>query len=324
MHRHCDSNVRALRRGGVRSSMRARRFMIPAGDGAGGDGRQGGNGGVLGSRGSRSDVAAVRRVAEGPQPSSAPVIVPLAPPPHRFRAWLGTWLGTLAGVAAGGLIAGSLLGVFGNAPGDRAASPLDLLLGAGGIVVLLQFLRDRHAARAHPTREAVRISSRVDSPDETPNLNPPSGGSSFDRGLRDIRGTDPGFDPTRFAGYAAMVFRDAQGAWVTRDIAPLRTRVTPEMYGELQTQCDRLRDTARANHVEQIEITAEVTEAWQESARDYVTAYIGGSIVDYTVEEASDSLVSGSRTIPRDVEEFWTFTRPAGLNFWMLTAIQAS
>ena len=121
-----------------------------------------------------------------------------------------------------------------------------------------------------------------------------------------------------------MVFRDAQGAWVTRDIAPLRTRVTPEMYCELQTQCDRLRDTARANHVEQIEITAEVTEAWQESARDYVTAYIGGSIVDYTVEEASDSLVSGSRTIPRDVEEFWTFTRPAGLNFWMLTAIQAS
>jgi hypothetical protein len=46
--------------------------------------------------------------------------------------------------------------------------------------------------------------------------------------------------------------------------------------------------------------------------------------VDYTVDEAGNSLVDGSRTIPRDVEEFWTFARPAGLNFWMLSAIQTS
>ena len=78
------------------------------------------------------------------------------------------------------------------------------------------------------------------------------------------------------------------------------------------------------NRVAEIEITATVTEAWQESDRDYVTAYIEGSIVDYTVDEASDRLVSGSKTVPRGVEEFWTFTRPAGLNFWMLSAIQTA
>jgi predicted lipid-binding transport protein (Tim44 family) len=300
--------------------------MIPAGNvwaEAGGRPRR--NGGTLGSRGSRSDSAATRRVAERPEPSPAPVIVPPAPPPDPFRAWLGTWLGTLAGVAAGGLIAGSLFGGFGHAPGERAASLLDLLVGAVGIVVLLQFLRHRHAARAQRTRAAVRISASVDAPpDQAPSPDPPSGESSFDRGLREIRRTDPGFDPTRFAGYAGMIFRDAQGAWTTRDIASLRARVTPEMYGELQAQSDRLRDAAHANHVEQIEITAEITEAWQESGRDYVTASIDGSIVDYTVDEAGDALVEGSRTIPRDVEEFWTFTRPAGLNFWMLSAIQAS
>jgi predicted lipid-binding transport protein (Tim44 family) len=32
--------------------------------------------------------------------------------------------------------------------------------------------------------------------------------------------------------------------------------------------------------------------------------------------------VDGSRTIVKAVEEFWTFTRPAGLNPWMLSAIQ--
>ena len=150
----------------------------------------------------------------------------------------------------------------------------------------------------------------------------PSGDPSLDQGVRDIRRTDPGFDPSRFVGYAGMMFRDAQSAWMTGDIGSLRDRVTPEIHRALQAQCDRLRSARRASRVEEIEITAEVTEAWQESGRDYVTASIGGSLVEYTVDEAPDRLVDGSRTVPRSVKEFWTFTRPAGLNFWMLSAIE--
>ncbi len=146
--------------------------------------------------------------------------------------------------------------------------------------------------------------------------------SSLDRGVRDIRRTDPGFDPSRFVGYVGMLFRTAQHAWMTGDIGPLRDRVTPEMYGEMQAHCDRLRSTGRVSRVAEIDITARVTGAWQESGRDYVRADIGGSIVDYTVDAVDDRLVEGSRTIPRAVEEFWTFTRPAGLNFWMLSAVR--
>lgn len=120
-----------------------------------------------------------------------------------------------------------------------------------------------------------------------------------------------------------MVFRDAQAAWMTRDMAPLRDRLTPEMHDALQARCDQLRSSRRVNRIDEIEIIATVTEAWQESGRDYVTAHVSGSIVDYMIDEASDTLVDGSRTVPRGVEEFWTFTRPAGLNFWMLSAIQA-
>jgi predicted lipid-binding transport protein (Tim44 family) len=47
-------------------------------------------------------------------------------------------------------------------------------------------------------------------------------------------------------------------------------------------------------------------------------------MVDYTVDDATDDVVAGSKTRPRDVEEFWTFTRPAGLHFWMLSAVQTS
>jgi len=231
------------------------------------------------------------------------VIVPRAPPALRS----GTWTRALAGFVAGGLIAGSI--------GNFGLGLPDLLLACGGIVLLLIFFRRRRGERVPSGRPAVPF-------DRTTTEDHPGDGSSLDGGVRAIRRTDPGFDPARFAGWAAMVFRDAQAAWMTRDIGSLRDRVTPELYGELHAQCDRLRGIGQANHVERIEIAAEVTEAWQESERDYLTACIRGSIVDYTVDEATDSLVRGSRTIPRTIEEFWRFTRPAGLNFWMLSAIE--
>jgi predicted lipid-binding transport protein (Tim44 family) len=152
----------------------------------------------------------------------------------------------------------------------------------------------------------------------------PGEGREFDRGVEAIRRTDRGFEPTRFAGYAAMMFRDTQRAWMTRNMQALYDRLTPGLYAELRSQCDRLQGAGRASRVDDIEVRAEITEAWQENGRDYVTANIRGSIVDYTVDATSDVLVDGSRTIPRTVDEFWTFARPAGLNFWMLSAIQAT
>jgi len=220
----------------------------------------------------------------------------------------------LAGFAAGGLIGGLLCG-FGH-----GLVSMDLVL-AGGIV-LLMLLRRRRAATAAPPCAPVELPSGVETPSGGPAAEHPGGDSSLARGVRAIRQTDPGFDPSRFVGYAAMMFRDTQRAWTTRHLGSLRDRVTSEMYGRLQAQRDRLRSAGQANRVEQIEIVAEITEAWQKSRRDYVTAHISGSLVDYTIDETGDRLVAGSRTHPRRVEEFWTFMRPAGLNFWMLSAIQ--
>jgi predicted lipid-binding transport protein (Tim44 family) len=76
--------------------------------------------------------------------------------------------------------------------------------------------------------------------------------------------------------------------------------------------------------VEQIDIRrAEATEAWQESGQDYVTVYLGGALVDYTLDDAAGALVDGSRTA-QEFEEYWTFTRPVGPNAFKLSAIQTA
>jgi predicted lipid-binding transport protein (Tim44 family) len=229
-------------------------------------------------------------------------------------------MGPLVGFGAGWLIGNLLFGVVGPERGGTRL--VDWVLG--GLVLLVVIIRRRQLAVAQPARATRDLPSVVEMPPVAATMDEPRGESDLERGVLDIRRTDPGFDSTRFSGYTGMMFRDAQTAWMTRDIASLRQRVTPELYGELQAQCDRLRSNRRSNRVEEIEIRTEITEAWQESSRDYVTAYITGSMVDYTVDDVSDGLLDGSRTIARNVEEFWTFTRPAGLNFWMLSAIQTS
>lgn len=264
----------------------------------------------IGSRGSRG-AAIARPVPDPPLPSPPQAVsAPPAPPAHRPHAWMAR----AAGLAIVGLIASGLVRAVGPDLESLHAVLLVLVLGGLGAVLLV-----RSRWRRVPAPLA-RAPAGVPGPTDAPPA--PAADSSLDEGLRDIRRTDPGFDPGRFVGYAGMMFRDAQRAWVGGDIRSLRDRVTPEMHGELQAHYDRWRRARRANRVDEIDVTAEVTEAWQENGRDYVTAYISGSIVDYTVDEASDRLVDGSRTTPRSVAEFWTFTRPQGLHFWMLSAIE--
>ena len=68
--------------------------------------------------------------------------------------------------------------------------------------------------------------------------------------------------------------------------------------------------------------SVQVTEAWQENGRDFVTGHVLASLLDYTVDETSHQVVAGSRTEPVQCEEYWTFVRPVSLNPWKLSAIQ--
>lgn len=227
------------------------------------------------------------------------------------------------GIAAGWLIGSLVLGAVGHGGEDGGVRVMDLVLF--GLVLTLVVVRRSRGALAQLGPAARPVPREAERPPvAATEAMDPGGDADLERGVRDIRRRDPGFDPIRLSGYTAMTFRDVQAAWMSGDIAPLRPRVTPEIHTELGMQCERLRASGRSNRVDEIEVRAEITEAWQESGRDYVTAYISGAMVDYTVDDVNGGVVDGSRTTPRGVEEFWTFTRPAGLNFWMLSAIQTS
>ncbi len=142
-------------------------------------------------------------------------------------------------------------------------------------------------------------------------------------GLGHIRALDPRSDPTAFAETARAVFCEVQDRVGARDLAPLRGRLTREMRGILAGQVDQARSARRTSRVEDVRFAGvEVTEAWQEAGGDFVTVYLTGPLLDYTLDDATRQIVEGSRTTPQAFEEFWTFTRPVGRNGWQLSAIQ--
>lgn len=297
---------------------------------------RGGGGGS--SRGSRSYSAPARPSPASPTTPSSPSrslnqpAAAVAPSrPGMFGGMFGGLMGGLAGFALGGLLGSMLFGGMGGGLGGFGGIGLmEILLIGGGIALLIMFLRRRRAAETpQPAYAGMGGGYRppnepVPAPTATVTASPVEV-SDVERGLSHIQQMDARFDSDALVSRARDIFFDIQTAVTARDMSRMREQLTPEMYTELQTQCDGLRAAGRTNRVERADLRrSEITEAWQESGRDYVTVCFAGSLLDYTVEDATGAVVAGSATQRETIEEFWTFSRPVGPNPWRLSAIQTA
>ena len=293
---------------------------------------RGGGGGS--GRGSRS-YSAPARPAPAPAAPTTPsspsrsLNQPAAPSPMAPSrpSFFGGLMGGLAGFALGGLLGSLLFGGFGHGMGFGGIGLMDILLIGGGLALLMMFLRRRRATEPQPAYAGMGGSYRepaepIPAPTATVTAAPVE--SDVDRGLRHISSMDGTFDPSTLVSFARDTFFDVQAAVTTRDMSRVRDKVTPELYAELQAQCDQARAAGRTNRVERVDIRrSEISDAWQETGRDYATVYLAGSLIDYTVEDATGTVVAGSATQRDNIEEFWTFTRLVGPGAWRLSAIQS-
>ncbi|MBI2158101.1 MAG: TIM44-like domain-containing protein [Candidatus Rokubacteria bacterium] len=133
------------------------------------------------------------------------------------------------------------------------------------------------------------------------------------------------FDRAGLADATRALYSGVRSGLAMRDMGMFRNRLTPKVYGALQAWCDRLKSAKQSNHVEKLDLAqAEVTDAWRQGEHEYAVVRLAGSLLDYTLDDASDSVVDGSKETPRDFAESWTFTRPAGSQAWKLAAIQTA
>jgi predicted lipid-binding transport protein (Tim44 family) len=284
-----------------------------------------------GSRGSRSystpaspsSPSSPSRVQTPPAYSSSP----MAQRPSMF----GGLMGGIAGFALGGLLGSMLFGGLGGGFGGGLGL-LEILLIGGAAFFLFRMFRARQqpqpapayagAGTSYSAGQGTSYSAGQWSGGGGTTVEAPPSVSDLDRGLDHIRGMDASFDPDAFVESAKSIFTDVQAGIVKRDLGGVQNRLTPQQYARLQGQCDQLRGARRTNRIEQLRIKqAQVSEAWQESGEDWVTVYFAVSMIDYTVDDSTGTVVDGSTT-PVDIAEYWTFTRPVGPKPWRLSAIQ--
>ena len=287
-----------------------------------------GGGMSSGSRGTRS-YSSPSRTYSAPSPSTSPSTRPTpAPAPMAQPAPAGGFLRSMAGGIVGGLLGGMLFRSLGFAGGADGAGGgfgmMDMLLLAGIAYLIYWFVRRKRAAQEAPATaySSQMVGDVYGSGAPTATLDAPGWQQDRDRGLGHLRQMDPGFDEAAFREMCTDRFFQIQAAWMRRDADKLRPLLTGEMQGVFGKQIAAAKAKRQINKLENITVrSVELTEAWQESGQDYITARLLANLLDYTVDDTTGTIVDGSDSAPVKFEEFWTWVRPVGKNDWRLGAI---
>jgi len=276
-----------------------------------------------GSRGSRSysRPASPAYQPSRPRQQNAPTPSPYQPQPS------GGFLRSMAGGLVGGMLGGMLfrsLGFAGGGGGGGGGIGLfDIILLAGIGYLIYRFIKKKQAGGNPAPYSQEVYEDRSAAPMHNAGYQESqSQADDANAGLSHIRQMDGSFDENRFNDSVMDIFFKIQGAWMNRDLTPVSGLLTDEMRRAFQEDLDKLLRNKQINRLENIAVrNVEIAEAWQESGQDYITALIYANLLDYTTDDTSGAVVSGSKTDPVKFEEYWTFTRPVGNNPWRLSAI---
>jgi predicted lipid-binding transport protein (Tim44 family) len=281
------------------------------------------------SSGSRGAQSYSKPAAPAAQPS--PTRQQVAPAPTANPQQVGGgFMRSMAGGIMGGMLGSMLFSSFAGA-GDGAVDGMggsgfglfEILLLAGGGYFLFRYISRRRAYATATASGPNGYQREAVTPMVSPQQNPTPLQDQLEVGLDHIRRMDPSFDPSRFNDAAMDSFFKIQGAWMNRDLAPVSGLLSEEMAQIFQADLDQLLQDKQINKLENIAVRkVEIVEASQELGHDYVTVSIYANLLDFTIDEMTGAVLSGSKEDPVKFREYWTFTRPVGNNPWRLTAIR--
>lgn len=287
-----------------------------------------GGGGSMGSRGSRSYS---RPVAPPSQMSPSRPYAPSQPgaqpyqQPYQPSRGFGGFGSSLLGGLAGGMLGGMLfrsLGFGGGYGGGGGIGLFEILLLAGIGYMIYRFVKRNRASETGYGQQPGKVIQLNDYQAQNQSLNYAPQRDELADGLAYVRQMDPNFDEQRFNDNVMDMFFKIQGAWMNRDLSSVSGLLTDEMRSILQRDVDNLLREKKVNRLENIAVrSVEISEAWQESGQDFITAMVYANLLDYTTDDSTGAVLSGSKTDPVKFEEYWTFTRPVGNNPWKLSAI---
>jgi len=286
-----------------------------------------GGGRSSGSSGSRSG-GSYQRSTPSATPQRSPVQQPASP------SFGKSLLYGVGGGLLGGMVGSMLFGGRGYAGGGGGwgggggfgFGDLIILLIIGGIIY---FVYKRYRARKQEMLMSTAGAGYASSPSYGYNepapeqaYEPQMQGDRVSQGLRYISDMDPSFNEIKFKELVEDIFFKIQGAWTKRDMNVVRDLLAPQMLNTFQNDVNSYIANKQFNRLENIAVRqVEIVDATQDQGEEYITIKFLASLLDYTTDETTSNVISGSSTDPVKFLEYWTFNRKVGNRNWVLAGI---
>ena len=124
---------------------------------------------------------------------------------------------------------------------------------------------------------------------------------------------DEAFDETELTSKLSNLYVQMQDCWQKKDISPIRPYCTDAFFTQMDNQLQRKKQKGQTNYVERIAVLSVDLRGWcQEGGNDVLVARLKIRIVDYTLDDATGSLVSGDRNKEKFMTYEWDLVRPTG------------
>lgn len=277
-----------------------------------------------------ADYADARSKSGGKSFSSSPSKAPASKAPAAAPSTGGGFGRGLMGGLLGGAIGGMLFGsMFGGGGSGMGILPL-LILGGVAFFLYRKFAKSRHAASSQGAnlyaRQPVQPSNIFGGGAGNTFQPPPPpviGENLVDDGISQIQQADRDFDPTYFVEVATDVFFKVQAGWMRRDLDSYRHLLGDQLAKEYNQHFAEMRASGHINKLESIAVReVEIIQAGSDGREDFVTVRFTANLLDYTVNDKSGELISGSMTNPVKFLEEWTWARLTGTQNWQLEGIK--
>ena len=141
----------------------------------------------------------------------------------------------------------------------------------------------------------------------------PQGGAPTNKPTVDpkvLKAKDPNFSEQELLEKVSNAYVQMQNCWQDKKWEPMRPLMTDALYSQFDRQLEALKRNGQTNYVERISVLgARIVGYYQDQVNDNLVVELRTRIVDYTVNDATGAVVSGSKTAEKFMTYEWTLIR---------------
>ena len=124
---------------------------------------------------------------------------------------------------------------------------------------------------------------------------------------------DENFDKAELTSKLSNLYVQMQDCWQKKDISPIRPYCTDAFFTQMDNQIQRKKQKGQTNYIERIAVLSVELRGWcQEGGNDVLVARLNTRIVDYTLDDKTGKLISGSRDKEKFMVYEWDLVRTTG------------